>query len=1676
MVFFCILIGLIKSTVGQSSYYNSCFDQIRKADDNENLLLSMEEYNKLLITVSGGAILLQNETPPVLSNPYSLRQNADTQQLNIRGINAVSTVDEQSEMESFCQQIYSGLASILGIKIEVKACTGAFRMADSNPQDDVLSSKEYAFFVVNVSKDVSLINSSFEELPDTIKDVFDDMSVDSGISATLGDEYLVQFCERTAIAARIGEVVYETMPTETPSKAPISRESVSTNRPTSTTTAPISLSEGHIKCKTDLIVSDRNRNSLLDADEFGNFLEELSDQRVSAANFVNLDIIFQNAYENLTNSNEVTIDIGGFRPGLTPSKDEYENLIRICNQTYTALDKYEKEALDAPAFHPSLSPAVDVNSTQLSEIELRTCKKFMVLSDSNRNSILEETEFIAFVSRMTTTQDFSGNEFDDLDVSFRAIYDGKTSAVGGIDIDGSKPGQESTPTQENLFRKLCTEVTGAIEELEANAPTTKGPIVQSTPSQAPSSTDVEISDEFFRVCKTAMLIADRNRNDVLEAEEYVRFLNRLTISEFSGEVFADLEPTLQQGFLRVSMDGKVNVYGSKPGTTPSDEENIHLRHVCESVHIAIEGYHGGNNTTSTGSPKSDCETKLWNADRNFDNALDQSEYVAYLRSITGINYTKFDALPYLLKDQYDWFRLGEDTVNIAGLANNSIPLQGDKVRIAWICDRASKSIELVSKIGREDKLTSYCDAALRHADNNTDGFLDDDEFISLVNAFTAMEQPLYNLSAVDAFFLKSYYRFKDAELNVVDLKVAKSNGLCEGVANATSGSRERETLFRICKDSLKLSDIDRNGRLNQTEYVPFIDTLVTAYNLTISASGDYEGLKSSSAGIDINGLYAESSIEAILSLREVCLETGYAFGIIQHTDVEIVTIYNSFVISNEAGLKAEHLTPDSSERIGLDKAYAAFVDYEVQAISESHGRFLIVRSAKLYESDVYQIVDGACPNGNKTDEYCQTAFGSFNITVSSDDESSNIIGDLLSNNTQNAIDRGAMQLMLSTIDPNNTLTIMKSSKPVKPAVDEGDELETTDEPIETESKTPNKGKNFASLTGIVGTAIGASVVGAALFFLFVSRQKKHKSSINDEKEVMEVEEMNNGKPPFHFDDTILEEGRNRAVNRFVFSSQHIEDDCTCGLSETNDSSFQNVSQKLFSAFKIEDRNEVGALSLSDNSYVNTKAEFQINDESDSSLDTEEVTCETFEVRVDDKCEYDVQHFPPNPFSTAPIIAAPSTSFAQNAVDVSDDDVAGKDDESDSFEEYEIESDDEIEELDLVQLCPESTAPKDHSKNNQTIKVEEIFDFDESFSIEEYEDASDEEIETSVHDDEDEGEMKSEEQKIQDEIEEHYADISNDEQTGLRLKENGNEIVPNSNHSKGDVNVREKNAHDDSGRFEQSPAAGGLDEISQDDSCAQVDESEVEESDTEEEASRSDTEEEASENDENSNSDDESQISGIEEHDDVSTNSDNAEAVTRSYQKYRPVIEELIRQVMPDELDNIDVMMEQFIGNEKELVTSLRNMAGIDNSDDVDDESGSDDSVTNSDDSDVKPIAKVETSTSEEEESEDEDDDVKPIAKVETSMSEEEESEDDDDDDEEEEESESQESNTSKEELSEESEEDEEEDDEEEDEEEEDDEEEDSESSEEEPRAKVKVSQPESDESEEDDDSSEYESD
>ena len=74
----------------------------------------------------------------------------------------------------------------------------------------------------------------------------------------------------------------------------------------------------------------------------------------------------------------------------------------------------------------------------------------------------------------------------------------------------------------------------------------------------------------------------------MDQDEFVRFLNRLTVNEFQGLAFADLESPLPETFEDLAGDdGLINILGSKPGQAVSDDQNAFLDQICLDVAIAI---------------------------------------------------------------------------------------------------------------------------------------------------------------------------------------------------------------------------------------------------------------------------------------------------------------------------------------------------------------------------------------------------------------------------------------------------------------------------------------------------------------------------------------------------------------------------------------------------------------------------------------------------------------------------------------------------------------------------------------------------------------------------------------------------------------------------------------------------------------------------------------------------------------------------------------------------------------------------------------------------------------------------------------------------------------------------------------------------------------------------------
>jgi len=111
---------------------------------------------------------------------------------------------------------------------------------------------------------------------------------------------------------------------------------------------------------------------------------------------------------------------------------------------------------------------------------------------------------------------------------------------------------------------------------------THPPLVTPTPgSQVPIYEPVS-----FTECRIFMAVADRSRDNQLDAGEYTQLINR--IAGTSYDTFESMPNNVQQTFERLSTaDGTIDIFGSRPGQTLSDEQSDYLEGVCQETEQAV---------------------------------------------------------------------------------------------------------------------------------------------------------------------------------------------------------------------------------------------------------------------------------------------------------------------------------------------------------------------------------------------------------------------------------------------------------------------------------------------------------------------------------------------------------------------------------------------------------------------------------------------------------------------------------------------------------------------------------------------------------------------------------------------------------------------------------------------------------------------------------------------------------------------------------------------------------------------------------------------------------------------------------------------------------------------------------------------------------------------------------
>jgi len=253
-----------------------------------------------------------------------------------------------------------------------------------------------------------------------------------------------------------------------------------------------------------------------------------------------------------------------------------------------------------------------------------------------------------------------------------------------------------------------------------------GTSITQAPATAPpdgSATSAPTFDVFF--CQRSMASSDLERNDKLNKQEYVIFLNRLTNSEFIGKTYDQLDAGLQANYGNLAGDeGNISIFGSKPDQKDiSVEQENNLSNICLETSIALNGGALLSTDNTTGTPTNNpastptptaltpvespptvepsvqmslppsfdtntCDIALGSSDPDADDYLSEEEYTEFVIRLTGDKFEglAFKELPSPLPDTYyDLVPKNETGIYIYGSKPGDDPDEQQKEALQRIC-------------------------------------------------------------------------------------------------------------------------------------------------------------------------------------------------------------------------------------------------------------------------------------------------------------------------------------------------------------------------------------------------------------------------------------------------------------------------------------------------------------------------------------------------------------------------------------------------------------------------------------------------------------------------------------------------------------------------------------------------------------------------------------------------------------------------------------------------------------------------------------------------------------------------------------------------------------------------------------------------------------------------------
>lgn len=264
---------------------------------------------------------------------------------------------------------------------------------------------------------------------------------------------------------------------------------------------------------------------------------------------------------------------------------------------------------------------VQIASTVTEPTE-QQCLISIFISDTDRNSGMDVSEYLNFVNRLGRQTWKGATDFSQLPQSLQENFYIVSGDTDSINVFGAKPGQVANQDQKDKLLSLCESVVVTVNSIlspppgttptsPATTPQVPQPLPQPNPTLAPqteSNPSNNLTPEGFQTCYDNMVNSDTDRNRYLDQDEYVEFCNKISLGQLGASSFGGLSAGLQSRFFDLESGGLdgIPIEGARPGSGSTASQNTFLELICvdvgRSVNIALNPVAPTNPIPQTSQP------------------------------------------------------------------------------------------------------------------------------------------------------------------------------------------------------------------------------------------------------------------------------------------------------------------------------------------------------------------------------------------------------------------------------------------------------------------------------------------------------------------------------------------------------------------------------------------------------------------------------------------------------------------------------------------------------------------------------------------------------------------------------------------------------------------------------------------------------------------------------------------------------------------------------------------------------------------------------------------------------------------------------------------------------------------------------------------------------------------